>query len=1143
MRRFRKTVIFFGFIGWTIGQVFGQTSAHDIRFRSVAAEQGLSHPNVFCVLQDSKGLMWFGTKDGLDVYDGYSIRSYRVPPNRGNDRQQGLSSNYIQALFEDRQGFIWIGTYDGGLCRFDRRTERFIQYRHDPKKPESLGSNNVYSIFQDKKNRLWVGTFGGGLSRFYPEKQTFKTYTESPGNPEKLRNNSVFSIHEDQDGILWLGTFGGGLSAFDPEKEIVTTYLNDPNDPGSLPGNDIYALYEDRRGNLWIGTSGKGLVRFDRKTHRCKTYVHDSANPRSVSSNYILAIQEDALGMLWIATKGGGLCRFDPQKELFTTYRHNPANPNSLPRNDLNAFCLDKAGSLWIATDGGGVTRFETRLLAFNAFVNNDTSFVAHSVTSLFEDRHQRLWVGTFNDGLYCLDREKEQFVAFKNDPANPGSLSEDVVTALGEDKDGNLWVGTGDNGLCRFDPTTRTFKVYAHEPANPNSLSSNSIESIYQDRRQNLWIGTYGGGLCRFDSKSEQFVCYKNDPANPKSISGNAVKVIYEDHTGQFWIGNKETGLSVFDPRTETFTNYRHNPDNPNGLSSNSVTAIVETSDSRIWIGTFDGGISRFNPQTRQFTNLTTKDGLLDNSICGLLKDNKGNLWISTTRGLSHLNWATRQFRHFTVNEGLPSNEFVQWSYAASRSGELFFGGTNNFIAFQPEDVFNTPYVAPVYLSAFKLFDKKRAFSKPLPEITQIELAYDDNFFTFEFACLSYLDPERNQYAYQMEGFDKGWNYIGNRRFAPYTNLDAGEYVFRVKAADKNGVWNEAGASIRIVIHPAWYATWWFRLLMGLSVLGTGFSYYRYRIRIIENQKAVLEGLVAERTADLQEEKGKLEVAYDEISDQKENLEKAYDEINLQKDEIQRKNGHITSSITYAQRIQEAILPLKEEVSRALPESFILFKPRDIVSGDFYWFVQKGDILLIAAIDCTGHGVPGAFMSMIGNSLLNQLVNEQHITGPAEILHRMHQGVRQALKQDDAEDTTPDGMDIALCAIHPGRKTVEYAGANRPLWYVYQGELIELKATGGSVGGMLSEGEGFFTQHTVALEHPATFYLFTDGYADQFGGANQKKFMLKNFKQLLLDVQPMALKQQKETLGSTIENWKGDAPQTDDMLVIGFRV
>jgi len=1099
---------------------WGQVKTQDIQFRNLGTRDGLAYPKVFCVLQDSKGFLWFGTKNGLDFYDGYSFRSYKAQPN------PGLSGNHIQALFEDRDGLIWVGTRDGGLSRFDRRTGLFQAFRHDPNNPQSLPSDDVLTIGQDREGQVWVGTRGGGLSRFDANEQSFENLSR---NAAGLPAHTILTMLPERDSTLWLGTMGNGLINFDPRKKTFTCYRNQPGDAGSLPGDDVYALYQDRMGNLWVGTGGQGMARFDRSKNAFKTYAHEAANPNSLSSDFVLDVQEDALGMLWVATKGGGLCRMDVRKEFFTTFLRNPADLTSLSHNDVTNLMLDKAGILWITTDGGGVCRFESRSQqVFNAVVSDDSSsFVAHSVTALFEDGQKDLWIGTQAQGLYLFDRKERRFNVFRNDTLPIGRT--DAITGICEDNEGAIWIGTASRGLVRYDrQSRRLLSVYKKGPSQIHQLPSDSILNVFKDRNGNMWVGTTAG-LCRFDAATRRFVVYTHDPANPRSIVGNAPRTIYEAQSGHLWIGDRSAGLSVFDPKTYTFEQFQHQPGTSGSLSSNAITSIVEAKDGQVWVGTVGGGISKFDPRTRAFNNLTSNIGLLDNVICGLLKDNQNSIWISTPKGLSCYHGTTRHLRHYKVEQGLPGNEFTQQACFRSGNGELYFGGRENFIYFQPPDLTKNPYQAPVYLTAFRLFDEKKEFNKLLSEVEVIELAYNDNFFSFEFALLDYLDPEQNRYTYKMEGFDKGWNYIGNRRFASYTNLDPGQYVFRVKAAGKNGIWNETGTSIRIIIHPAWYHTWWFRTLVAFSVIGAGWSYYRYRIRTIEKQKAELEVQVAERTADLHEEKAK--------------LEQAYDEINAQKEELQRQSYHITSSINYAKRIQEAMLPLQEEIKQVLPDSFILYKPRDTVSGDFYWFARKGEVLVLAVVDCTGHGVPGAFMSMVGNSLLNQVVKELNIIRPSEILRRLHHGVREALKQDDNEGATPDGMDIALCVINPAQRIVEFAGANRPLWYITSDSIEEVKPTGGSIGGLMSESEGVYTYHFMEVEQPTSFYLFSDGYADQFGSEKKRKFMLKNFKQQLLDVQMYDFDFQKEVLEQVIENWKGDSPQIDDMLVVGFRL
>jgi serine phosphatase RsbU (regulator of sigma subunit) len=662
------------------------------------------------------------------------------------------------------------------------------------------------------------------------------------------------------------------------------------------------------------------------------------------------------------------------------------------------------------------------------------------------------------------------------------------------------------------------------HDP----KLQSDSILTLFKDRKHNLWIGTTAGLYC-FNAATRECVRYLHEPNNVQSIAGNEPKVICEDNSGLLWIGDKRAGVSVFDPQVGTFQRFRHTPGVSGSISSNKISSIAEARDGIIWIGTVGAGISKFDPRTHTFNTLTSYLGLLDNVICGLLKDNLNNIWISTPKGLSCYNGNTRIFKHYKVEEELPSHELTQGACFKNQSGELFFGGRKNFVYFLPTDLIKSAYQAPVYLTAFRLFDQKKEFNMLLSEVKLIEMNSQDNFFSFEFALLDFLDPEQNCYTYKLEGFDKGWNYIGKRRFASYTNLDPGEYVFQVKAVGKNGIWSKDATSVRILIHPAWYHTWWFRVLTGLSLVAISLSYYHNRILTIEEQKKELEVQVAERTADLKEEKAK--------------LLQAYDEINVQKEELQRQSMHINSSITYAKRIQEAMLPLKDEIRKMLPHSFILFKPRDTVSGDFYWFARKGELLVLAVVDCTGHGVPGAFMSMVGNSLLNQIVNELNIIRPTEILRRMHHGVREALKQDLQDDAALDGMDIALCIINPREKTVEFGGANRPLWYVTGKGLEELKPTGGSIGGLMNEAEGKYTYHYLEVEEPTNFYLFSDGYADQFGSGRKRKFMLKNFKQQLLDIRFHDFDSQRKILDQTIEDWKGNTPQIDDILIIGFRL
>ncbi len=890
-----------------VGNFSVQAQGNEINFKTISLDEGLSDKNVYSILQDRKGFIWFGTKNGLNVFDGYSIKEYKNNPAD----KESLSSNYIQVLYEDSQGYIWAGTYDGGLNRLDSYTGKCKVYSYDPLNPKGISSNNIYAIHEDKAGNLWIGTYGGGLCKLDRKTDSFKVYSNEDTYSLSLSSNNVFSIVEDEEGALWLGTFGGGLCKFLPKEEIFTVYKQNPANPSSIPSNDIYALHQDKQGNIWIGTYGKGLGKFNKKTGQCKTYNSRPEDPKTINCNYIFAIQEDELGTIWVGTKTGGLNRFKPETEEFTGYFHNPFKLNSIPVNTVNGLFLDKSGVLWIATDGGGVCRFETQNMVFNTFVSNPNEpegFIADAVTSIFEDKEQTVWIGTISNGLYSYEKNTNLYTSYRSIFNTINNLVPDyTISAICEDDADGIWIGTADNGLFRLNKKTKHITAYESDPFSARTISSNGIETLFKDSKGQIWIGTYDGGLCRFNAQTNTFSCFQNDPGEPGSLGSNTVKIIYEDKKGTLWIGTKDAGLAKLNLETETFTNYIVNKNSPNSLTSNNITSIVEELGI-LWIGTFDKGICKFDREDEVFIPLTVKNGLPENTICGLLTDNTGNIWVSTTKGLVRYNPGLNRFRTFTVDEGLYSNEFHQWSYFKNRKGEMYFGGANHYIQFDPAKVLDNAYKAPIYLTGFILFDKAVDFGRPLYEKKRIELNYNDNFFEFEFALLHFGATEKNQYLYKMEGVDKEWKMIGNRRMASYTNLDANEYVFRVKAADKYGVWTEPGASIAIIIHPAWYNTWLFRMLVVLIVVGLSWAYYRNRIQSVERQKHVLESLVIERTAELVHKNEEIEAQKESIEEKNESLVEAKLIIEEQNEELKAINNQLeqrveerTSELRYA--------------------------------------------------------------------------------------------------------------------------------------------------------------------------------------------------------------------------------------------------
>ena len=818
------------------------------RFERISLEQGLSQSSVLCMLQDSKGFLWFGTEDGLNKYDGHSFAVYRHVPGNPNS----LSHNYIRSIYEDREGVLWIGTDGGGLDRFDRDTGQFVHYQDNPRNHHDLSGNYVRSICEDREGVLWIGTDGGGLNRFDRSTGRFIHYHNNPSDPYSLSGNVVWSIYEDREGMLWIGTDGGGLNRFDRSTERFIHCKNDPRDPYSLSSDSVWSIYKDREDVLWVGTDGGGLNRFDRSTERFIHYQNDPDDPYSLSNNSIRSIYEDREGVLWIGTFGGGLDIFDRENERFIHYQNDLSDPQSLSNNMIWSIYEDREGILWVGTHGGGVNKCDRStepFVHYQADPNNPHSLSNNMVRAIYQDREGVLWIGTNGGGLNRLDRSTGRFTHYQNDPGDPHSLSSNMVRSICEDREGVLWVGTGEGGLDRLDRSTERFIHYQVNPDDPDNVSGDPVLSIHKDQEGVLWIGTFGGGLSRFDRSTERAIRYKC------CLSNDRVMTIYEDRSGALWIGTG-LGLNRLDRGKGQFTYYLADPNDPKSLSHNAVMSIHEDQSGVLWIGTFGGGLNRFDRETETFTYYREGDGLSNDMVYGILEDSHGCLWLSTNRGLSRFNPRTETFRNYDVSDGLQSNEFNGGAYYKSRSGEMFFGGINGLNAFYPDDVKESnPYVPPVVLTSLTQTGEEADVGQAIEDTKEVTFRWPNNFFEFEFAALSYARPEKNQYAYMLEGLEEDWIYAGTRRFGRYTSLPGGTYTLRIKGSNNDGVWNEEGVSVRITIVPPFWETWWFRGIIALVVVGSAIGGHRLRIKSIEARSRELETLVEQRTAELRQE------------------------------------------------------------------------------------------------------------------------------------------------------------------------------------------------------------------------------------------------------------------------------------------------
>jgi len=864
------------------------------------------------MLQDSRGFMWFGTFDGLNKYDGYSFTIFKNDP----DNPLSISDNSVNAIIEDSSGTLWIGMDGGGLNMFDRRNEQFIRYKHDPENINSLSNDFVVSLHEDISGIFWIGTAGGGLNKFDKESGQFTNYRHDPDDQNSLSHDNVRTIFEDGSGVLWLGTFGGGLCRFDNEKDQFISYRHDPLDPYSLSHDDVRSIDEDRSGTLWIGTAD-GLNAFDGNTERFIQYKHHPENSNSLIDNSVSSIFEDSSGLLWIGTIGG-LNTYNRQKQQFTNYKHDPNNPSSLSYDLVAPIFEDLSGIIWIGTYAG-LNKYDKRKEQFTHYRHNSgnpNSLSHNMVLALYEDQTGTLWIGTSAGGLNKYDGNG--FTSYRNDPDDPHSLGNDMVYSICEDRSGTLWIGTFD-GLYKFDRESGKFTLYRQETGNPQDIIHDVIFQIYEDRSGTLWIGT-SNGLKTFDAITGEFRVFRQDNDEPTSSQYDYIYSIYEDSAGLLWL-ETNNGLKVFNRETEQFRVFTHEEGQSGSLSHNSVSSILEDPRGTLWIGTYGGGLNKFDRQQEYFTHYNEKDGLPNDMINGLIADNKQKIWISTGRGLSRFDPETEEFKNYDVRDGLQSNEFNGGAYCKGKDGRLMFGGIDGFIVFYPDSIKDNSHQPPVAITDFRVFNRtvpirygeeeEETFSIPahISDLRHLQLSYRESAFSFEFSALHYVWPKGNEFAYMLEGVDKGWIYTdASRRHASYTNIAPGEYIFRVKASNSHNVWNEEGASIRITITPPFWKTWWVIAFYILVILSSFLGLLYWRTFSLRIRKKELEVEVEYRTQALND-------TLEDLNTTVEHLKESQNSLSFMKQSV----DHSTDAIIWVEPSSSKIIYANKAAYREL--------------------------------------------------------------------------------------------------------------------------------------------------------------------------------------------------------------------------------
>ncbi len=822
-----------------------------IKFKSISLDEGLSQSTVFCIAQDHRGFLWFGTEDGLNRYDGHTFRVYKRDP----EDPRSLAFGYIKALHEDRAGRLWIGTFGGGLSRYDRATDRFIRYQYREDDPSSLNSDSVQALCEDRSGALWIGTTSG-LNHYNPKTDTISRYDLITAGGTGENQVNVLSIAEDALGRLWVGTENQGLFRCDRLNDDVIRFQTESSGDDQS-ANRINTLLTDTFGVLWVGT-GHGLSRYNERAGVLEQLKGKGDNPDALLADQVInKIYEDSSGNIWVGTDAHGLSRFDRDRNHFVTHRAQANDRLSITDDTIHDILEDRSGVLWVGTHNG-LNKFDEEkqfLVHYRQIPDDSTSLSNNFVRSFCEDSRGDFWVATY-DGLNRFDRQTEQFTHYYHDPADPDTISHNKVMCVYEDHLGALWIATY-GGLDRRDPETGAFSHYRHRRDNPHSLSSDTVRSVYEDSFGTVWVGTQGG-LNRFDRESGAFVRYFSDQTDPSSISSDFILTIREDAHGLLWVGTL-TGLNLYDRDHDEFIRYYSNPDDPTSLSSSEVLSVYEDTAGELWFGT-SSGLNRYRREYDGFEYFSEKDGLPNDCIYAILEDDAGHIWFSTNKGLSKYDRRTGTFHNYDVSDGLQSREFNLGSAYKRESGELYFGGINGFNAFFPSRIQRNRHLPPMVITDFKIFNETVAVGPDSPlktsisEATEITLAPEDSVISFEFVALHFSDPTKNQYAYMMEGIDKEWVDLGTRRYVTYNSMPHGNYTFRVKGSNCDGVWNEEGTSLEITVLPPFWKTKTFTAFSGTILLFSILGMVQWRTRSILRQKRILEGRVDQRTAELKQ-------------------------------------------------------------------------------------------------------------------------------------------------------------------------------------------------------------------------------------------------------------------------------------------------
>jgi ligand-binding sensor domain-containing protein/serine phosphatase RsbU (regulator of sigma subunit) len=1077
------------------------------RFRHITMEEGLTHNYVSAFAQDKKGFLWICTPDGLNRYDGDRITTFKASLTDSNT----IPHNNVRHIYIDNDNILWGATGGGGMFKMDLRTGRFKWFMADSSKEGHISHNSVSSIIEYEPGKLYISTYDG-LNVFDKKTEAFTVYKKGGKNDVAFLSNNLRYTTVDREGHFWFGHPNAGVTEYDPKTKKCTYYTDQTNI--KLRSNSVRAVFCDSKGLVWVSCWAFGTSVIDKKNN--VSYSADNPGPIKEIQEASLVSQffEDRSGNIWFARAERGAGRYAPVSYAFSYFENNKDDPETISDNTIFSIFQDRSGLMWFGTWKGGANILDPRTLNFGYYKHDklkEKSLNNNSIFSFCPKSEHEMYVGT-GAGVNVFNSLTKTFTQLPAKKTTEDGLRENtIVVHIFIDQDSSIWLCTFGAGLFHYFPDKDKYKMYVPS-ADTNSLSFHTPIAVLRDKKKRLWIGTEEG-LDLYNPDKDNFTRLKSIKAPGVKPGPDVIASMLLREDGKIWIGTVGTGLYLFDPDTRI-----------SKLVSDSVFPVdagiisLHTDGHKdLWIGT-NAGIYKLDTRTNTFKSYRHLHPLFGSIIAAIEEDNNGFLWFSNSNGMCCFNPVSEKFILYSTPHGVQGKQFCYEASSKDAKGYLYFGGMNGMNTFDPGKITLNTTPPSVVLTDFTALNQPYALPHVPAYTEEITLSHKDYFFEFDFAAMDFTNPSKNTYAYKLEGFNDKWVNIGTMKKVSFTNLDPGTYTLLLKAANNDGFWGQP-TKIKLTITPPFWRTTWFYLLCLLTLILLVYSYIKWRERRLREEKTALENKVEARTAELKIEKQKVEAAHKDIKD----------------------------SINYAKKIQEAILPEEEEIRTHLKEYFILYKPKDIVAGDFYWFypVVKNQItegVLIAAADCTGHGVPGAFMSMIGSTFLNEIVKKGVIM-PNRILDELNINIRRALKQNTELSQSRDGMDIALCYIDFKNSTLYYSGANRPCVVISNGELRETKPDKFPIGGLQREKEDQFTLNEIKICKGDMIYLFSDGYADQFGGPEGKKFMYRQLKDVLLSVSSQDMTEQKRLLDERMNTWKAHTEQVDDILIMGIKI